>query len=65
MPLAPDQLPDDLDALKRLIVARTTELEAAQAELAAAKNGLLVTQLTIEKLKAQIAYGLLLPRQAA
>jgi len=55
MPLAPDQLPDDLDALKRLIVARTTELEAAQAELAAAKNGLLVTQLTIEKLKAQIA----------
>ena len=55
MPLAPDQLPDDLDALKRLIVARTTELEAAQTELAAAKNGLLVTQLAIEKLKAQIA----------
>jgi transposase len=55
MPLAPDQLPNDLDALKRLIVARTTELEAAQAELAAAKNGLLVTQLTIEKLKVQIA----------
>ena len=55
MPLAPDQLPNDLDALKRRIVARTTELEAAQAELAAAKNGLLVTQLTIEKPKAHIA----------
>ena len=55
MSLAPDQLPDDLDALKRLVVAKTTELEAAQAALAAAKNGLLVTQLTIEKLKAQIA----------
>jgi hypothetical protein len=55
MPLAPDQFPDDLDALKRLVVARTTELETTQAELAAAKNGLLVMQLTIEKLKAQIA----------
>ena len=55
MPLAPDPLPDDIAALKRLLLAQTTELAAAQAELAAAKNGLLVTQLMIEKLKAQIA----------
>jgi transposase len=48
MPLSPDQLPDDIAALKQLVVAK-------DAELAAAKNGLIVTQLTIEKLKAQIA----------
>ncbi len=62
MPLACDQLPDDISELKRLLVAkdaeltaRTTELSTASAELAAAKNGLVITQLTIEKLKAQIA----------
>ena len=55
MPLTPDQLPDDIAALKRLIVAKDGELTAKLAELAAAKNGLVVTQLTIEKLKAQIA----------
>jgi transposase len=48
MPLAPDQLPDDIAELKRLLLATS-------AELAVAKNGLVVTQLTIEKLKAQIA----------
>jgi transposase len=48
MPLTPDQLPDDIAALKALLIETT-------AELAAAKNGLVVTQLTIEKLKAQIA----------
>ena len=48
MPLTLDQLPDDMAALKALLVAK-------DAELAAAKNGLLVMQLTIEKLKAQIA----------
>ena len=65
MPLAPDQLPDDIAELKRRLIASSADLAARTAELAAAKNGLLVTQLTIEKLKAQIAYGLLLPRQAA
>ena len=62
MPLACDQLPDDISELKRLLVAkdaeltaRTTELSTASSELAAAKNGLVITQLTIEKLKAQIA----------
>ena len=48
MPLDPDQLPDDIAELKRLLLAK-------DAELAAAKNGLIVTQLTIEKLKAQLA----------
>ena len=48
MPLTPDQLPDDVAALKQLVLAATAERDAA-------KNGLLVVQLTIEKLKAQIA----------
>ena len=55
MPLASDQLPDDIAELKRLLLAKDAELSAAAAELAAAKNGLVITQLTIEKLKAQIA----------
>ena len=48
MPLTLDQLPDDIAALKALLVAQ-------DAELAAAKNGLVITQLMIEKLKAKIA----------
>ena len=48
MPLTSDQLPDDIAELKRLLLAK-------DAELVAAKNGLVVTQLTIEKLRAQIA----------
>ena len=55
MLLTPDQLPDDMAELKRLMIAQYAELTARTAELAAAKNGLVVTQLTIEKLKAQIA----------
>ena len=62
MPLTPDQLPNDVAALKDRLIAkdaeldiRVAELNAKTAELEAAKNGLLVTQLTIEKLKAQIA----------
>ena len=47
-PLTPDQLPDDVAELKRRVIAQAVEL-------AAAKNGLIVTQLTIEKLKAQLA----------
>ena len=48
MPLTPDQLPDDITELKQRLLATS-------AELVAAKNGLVITQLTIEKLKAQIA----------
>ena len=58
----PDQLPNDIAELKRLVVAKdaellikVNELAIKSTELDAAKNGLLVTQLTIEKLKAQIA----------
>ncbi len=62
MPLTPDQLPDDITELKQRLIAkdaellaRSSELAIKVSELAAAKNGLIVTQLTIEKLKAQIA----------
>ena len=48
MPLTPDQLPDDIAELKRLLLVK-------DAELVAAKNGLVVSSLTIERLKAQIA----------
>jgi transposase len=48
MSLTPNQLPDDIAELKRLLIAKDAELEAA-------RNGLVVTQLTIEKLKAQLA----------
>lgn len=48
MRLTPDQLPDDIAELKRRLIAK-------EAELAAARNGLLVSTLEVEKLKAQIA----------
>lgn len=48
MSLAPDQLPDDIAELKRLVISK-------DAELAAAKNGLMIYALQIEKLKVQIA----------
>ena len=55
MPLTLDQLPDDIAELKRLLLAKDAELAAASAELTAAKNGLVITQLNIERMKAQIA----------
>ena len=55
MSLTPDQLPNDINALKRMLVAQSAVLASKDAELTAAKNGLVVTQLTIDKLKAQIA----------
>jgi len=48
MRLTPDQLPDDIAELKRLVISK-------DAELAAAKNGLMIYALQIEKLKVQIA----------
>ena len=45
--------------------ASSAGLAAKTAELTVAKYRLIATQLTIEKLTAQIAYGLLLPRQAS
>ena len=55
MPLTPDQLPDDIAALKQLVMTANAELALRISERDAAKNGLIVVQLTIEKLKAQIA----------
>ena len=55
MSLTPDQLPNDIITLKRMLLAQATVLASKEAELTAAKNGLVVTQLTIEKLKAQLA----------
>ena len=48
MPLTPDQLPDDIAELKRQLIAK-------DAELVAARNGLVISTLHIDKLKAQIA----------
>ena len=48
MPLTSDQLPDDVAQLKALLVAK-------DAELAAARNGLIEKTLETEKLKAQLA----------
>ena len=61
MPIAAD-LPDDIDALKQLVVARTVERDAfkverdaAVAERDAAKAGLVTKTLEAEKLKFQLA----------
>ena len=51
----PNQLPDDIAELKQLLIAKDAALVAKDAELVAARNGLVITQLTIEKLKAQLA----------
>ena len=55
MSLTPDQLPDDIAELKRIVVATDAALAAKDAELTAAKNGLIVSALQIGKLKGQIA----------
>lgn len=55
MRLTPDQLADEIAELKRLVMAKDAELTSANAELVAARNGLIVSALTVEKLKAQIA----------
>ena len=48
MSFSPSSLPDDIAELKRLVASK-------DAELAAARNGLLAATLEIEKLKAQLA----------
>jgi transposase len=62
MSATPDQLPDDIEEMKRLLLAQaanieklTAELNVTSAELAAAKDGLKVYALEIEKLKFQLA----------
>jgi transposase len=48
-------LPTDIGALHRIILAQAAEAEAREAELAAAKAGLVAKALEIEKYKLQIA----------
>src|SRR5215470_9310656 len=62
MPTAIDQLPDDVEQLKQLVIALGAQLaeqeqQAAekQAELAAERNEVIAARLLIEKLKLQIA----------
>jgi transposase len=55
MPLAAADLPNDIAALKRLVLAQAGNIERAGAELAAAKAGLLTRTLEVEKLKIEIA----------
>lgn len=62
MSATPDQLPDNIEEMKRLLLAQaanieklTAELKATSTELAAAKAGLISYALEIEKLKFQLA----------
>jgi len=55
MPSDADPLPDDVDTLQRLLIAEREARAAGEAELAAAKAGLVVKTLEIEKLKVQLA----------
>lgn len=48
-------LPDDIDELKRLVIASNEKLAARTAELAAAKTGLIAITLEAEKLKIELA----------
>ena len=55
MAFDPANLPTDIDALHQIILAQAAEAEAREAELAAAKAGLLAKALEVEKYKLQIA----------
>jgi transposase len=50
-----DQLPNDIEELKRLFLDQAANLEKLSAELTAAKAGLMTFALQIEKLKFQLA----------
>jgi transposase len=55
MQLDPASLPDDVETLRRMMAAQAITLASTQAELAAAKSGLIAKTLEIEKLKMQLA----------
>lgn len=55
MPIDAGPLPDDVDTLRRMLVAEREAHAAREGELAAAKAGLVTKTLEIEKLKIQIA----------
>jgi hypothetical protein len=54
MAFDPANLPTDIDALHQIILAQAAAAEAREAELAAAKAGLLAKALEVEKYKLQI-----------
>jgi transposase len=51
----PDQLPNNIEEMKQLFLAQSANLEKVSAELTAAKAGLMIYALEIEKLKFQLA----------
>src|SRR6267143_1818589 len=55
MPIDAGALPDDVNTLRRMLVAEREAHAAREGELAAAKAGLVTKTLEIEKLKIQIA----------
>jgi hypothetical protein len=48
MPAALAQLPDDIDALKRLIIERDAQIAAKHAELQVERNEVIAARLMIE-----------------
>jgi transposase len=55
MSATPDQLPNNIEEMKQLLLAQAANLEKLTAELAAAKAGLITYALEIEKLNFQLA----------
>src|SRR5215510_1439535 len=55
MSATPDQLPSDIEEMKRLFLAQAANIAKLTAELAAAKAGLMAYALQIEKLNFQLA----------
>jgi transposase len=55
MPTAIDQLPDDVELLKQLVIALGAQVTQQQAELTAERSEAIAARLLIEKLKLQIA----------
>src|ERR1700731_3540253 len=55
MSVTPNQLPNSIEEMKQLFLAQAANLEKLNAELEAAKSGLIAYALEIEKLKFQLA----------
>src|SRR5260370_29044934 len=55
MPIDADPLPEDIATLRRMVIEERAARAAKEAELEAAKAGLVTKALEIEKLKIQIA----------
>jgi SMC interacting uncharacterized protein involved in chromosome segregation len=55
MPISPDSLPDDIEALKALLLARDGEVEQLRTTVSTLAQALSVRGLEIEQLKLQLA----------